>query len=687
MRVPPRPRRLDDDVRRSPLKAGGATALCLAAAALAGVFAPAPRATAATTTGTPGFSELINSLTHTTDPATGTYSARQMSVEVALAPRNQAGLDRELNAVYTKGSGQYHQFLGKGEFDQRYAPPATTTNAVTSYLTDRGLSVSPTDSPFLLRATGSSAQIASAFRTSLTDYKDSRGIRYFANSKPVYLPTSISSAVTGVIGLSNTVRMHSLAAHPTTQATKHAGAASSSCETGYATTKQLFANASSGTSFKHGYGDGPGCTGLTPSQTNSLYGAPKAGSTTKGAGTTAAVFELSAYQKSDTDTWARRFYGSSYSPDISDVNVDGGPLSTSSCPTLDICTSGYSGDVEVDADIEQEMAVAPDAHLDVYNAPNDNTGQTSLDEYTAIANDDTADTVSSSWGVCENDAGQSYSQSENTVFKQMALQGQSVFVASGDTGAFDCIRGDNSDAPGVDDPASQPYVTSVGGTSMETDNPGTNPNPGPPGAGVESVWNVDNLCSNAAASAGNDDEGGYYWCANSGASGGGSSQFWGAPSWQRGQGVDSSSTKYGTSSCSLASGSSTPCRQVPDVSANGDEYTPYTEYCTGSSTTLNSYCGQLSGGGWFGIGGTSLAAPLWGALIADRDGYKGGRSGNVGSLIYPNPSKYLNDIATPAKSTEKGVIPATGNGLFPATPGYDESTGLGSPKFAAIITG
>ncbi len=80
-------------------------------------------------------------------------------------------------------------------------------------------------------------------------------------------------------------------------------------------------------------------------------------------------------------------------------------------------------------------------------------------------------------------------------------------------------------------------------------------------------------------------------------------------------------TTYGPANCALASSTASPCRQVPDVSANADEFTPYAEYCTGSDIT--SYCGiTLNGGGWFGIGGTSLAAPLWGALIADRDSYQ-----------------------------------------------------------------
>jgi tripeptidyl-peptidase I len=99
-------------------------------------------------------------------------------------------------------------------------------------------------------------------------------------------------------------------------------------------------------------------------------------------------------------------------------------------------------------------------------------------------------------------------------------------------------------------------------------------------------------------------------------------------------------------------------------------------------------CAELSGGGgWFGIGGTSLSAPLWGALIADRDSYQGARSGNIGSLLYGDPGEFLTDIAAPGASTESGYTPATTNGYFPTTAGYDEATGLGEPNFTAIIEG
>ena len=116
-------------------------------------------------------------------------------------------------------------------------------------------------------------------------------------------------------------------------------------------------------------------------------------------------------------------------------------------------------------------------NLIVYNAPNDFTGQTELDEYTAIAKADQAAVVSSSWAVCENDVSAGYVQAENVVFEQMASQGQSMFGAEGDTGAFSCIRSDGTTIVNVLDPPSQPWVTSVGGTSLESFNPGTNPHP------------------------------------------------------------------------------------------------------------------------------------------------------------------------------------------------------------------
>lgn len=676
-----------------PLRLGGAVLLGLATIALTGSLTSANAATAASPPAASSLSTLRNSLPATTDPQTGSYSAPSMTVEVALAPQNQAGLNSALQAIYTEGSSQYHQFLSAGQFDAQYTPSAAERASVASYLAGAGLTVASTSSPFLLSVTGSSTKITAAFHTSLSNYVDPRGIRYFQNSRTLQVPTSIVSDIQGVVGLTNTVREHSGVVKPLAGkgAASSSAAASASCETPYVTVKQLFTFVNKGTNFPVGYGGGPDCVGLTPSQTNSMYDAPAASPATQGSHVNAAVFELSAYLASDVNTWASTFYGPSYSAKLSNVNVDGGPLNPI-CPAGDSCPpafESYAGDIEVVADIENTLAVAKDSHVIVYNAPNDETGQTELDEYTAIANQDRADTVSSSWGVCENDVTAGYVQAENTIFEQMAFQGQSVFSSSGDTGAFGCIRSDGTTIVDQGDPSSQPWVTSVGGTSFESDNPGTNPNPGPPATGAETVWNVHNLCSDAPAAPSNDKQGGFFWCAETGASGGGSSQYWGRPFYQVGPGVNNQYVTYGngTTNCSLAA-TGTPCRQVPDISADADPYTGYAEYCTGSAATVNSVCATIgSGGGWFGIGGTSLSSPLWAAVTADRDSYRGHRTGNINPLLYfwqlTNPSKYFTDI------TGQGPLQraATNNGLFPTTPGYDEATGIGTPKFAGIITG
>lgn len=627
---------------------------------------------------------IPGSFARTTDVDTGEFTSPNMTIEIVLAPSNAAELSQQLRAAYDPQSPGYHQWLARGQFDAQFAPSSSEVAAVTGYLRSRGLAVRQTSYPFLLQASGPSATVEAALDTSIHTFVNRQGVRYFSNTSALRLPANLVAGVLGVVGASNTVRLHTQYIRRRHWSQHRHDQSTPSCEAPYPTAAQLYAAVNQGIGFPVGYGGSPGCNGLTPSQTNSIYGAPRAGWVTKGNGVNLAVFELSAYQHSDIDTWAQYFYGSNYSPPLVDVTVDGGPLNPI-CPAGDQCPAqynGYSGDVEVDADIEMQLAVAPAAgHLYVYNAPNDFTGQTSLDEYARIAEDDVADVVSSSWGICENDAGAGYAQAENLVFEQMALQGQSVFDAAGDTGAFDCIRSDGTTIANVDDPASQPWVTSVGGTSLESFNPGSDSMPRYPHH-RETVWNVDNLCNTSASEGG---QTGLTWCALTGAGGGGSSQFWGRPFYQFGPGVNNPYTTYGNGStnCSLAA-DGTPCREVPDISANADEYTGYAEYCTGNASTPYSVCATYptSPAGWFGIGGTSLATPLWSAIIADRDGVWHNRIGNANPLLYAlfrlDRHAYFHDITGSGQTTNN-------NGLFPTTHGYDMATGIGTPKMSSLI--
>jgi subtilase family serine protease len=593
-------------------------------------------------------------------------STAQMSVELVLQPNNATQLNALLAALYDPQSPQFHQWLPTGAFNARFAPSAAQVAQVTAFLQQAGLTVTRSSTPFLLLATGTTAQIEKAFHTQISNYQAADGQTFFQNSTAVQVPASLSGLILGVVGLSNTVRLH----------------------THYLTTRQ--AAQQTGRAVPH-YGAGPGGSGLTPSQITSLYNAKNVHQQWErgnGQGVTLAVFELSGYTPADITTYEQQFFGSSKQVPLVDINVDGGPI-TPKCPKGDQCNppGDYSGDIEVEADIEMQIAVTPRVdRILVYNAPNDQQGITVLDEYFKIANDNLADAISSSWGICEQDAGYASAKAESLAFAQMATQGQSMFAAAGDTGAYDCLRDTGSpslNALAVDDPASQPYVTAVGGTSFGSFDPGSNQHPSYP-RGFETVWNPLNLCSATALNA----------CGQFGAGGGGVSIFWPAPSYQQGPGVVSSYSQ-GLSYCSPSQTKGSIanwqqqqyCREVPDVSANADEFTPYAEYCTGNPKT-NSTCASFSGGltppGWFGIGGTSLASPLWSGVIALWDSAHNQRFGNAADGLYElfnssnAYSRSFHDI-TGVNQTENN------NGYYPTTPYYDMTTGLGTPDIGGIV--
>ena len=261
-----------------------------------------------------------------------------------------------------------------------------------------------------------------------------------------------------------------------------------------------------------------------------------------GSGAAVALYELEPFSSSDIAS-----YQSCYGTDatVTTSTVDGG-------------AGTGAGSGEAALDIEDVIGLAPQAKIHVYEGPNTNQG--ALDTYEQIVSNDTEKVISTSWGLCEKEEGNTAAASENTLFEEAATQGQSVFAAAGDSGADDCADGGS---PAVDDPASQPYVTGVGGTSL-TLSPRS-----------EVVWN--------------DGPGG-------GAGGGGVSRRWSQPSYQEGSALSQSSI--------TCAGGSTTCREVPDVSADADEDTGYVVDYDGS---------------WTAIGGTSAAAPLWAALAALAD--------------------------------------------------------------------
>jgi len=97
-----------------------------------GLLAPtAASAAVGTATSSPkGMSQIRDSYLQTSAAKTGAVAAKQMSVEVVLQPGNDAGLNSLLDALYTRGSAEYGDWLAAGQFEFRFAPSRATVHRV-----------------------------------------------------------------------------------------------------------------------------------------------------------------------------------------------------------------------------------------------------------------------------------------------------------------------------------------------------------------------------------------------------------------------------------------------------------------------------------------------------------------------------------------------------------------------------
>lgn len=429
-----------------------------------------------------------------------------VSLTLVLPLRNREALEAFVERIYDPSAELYGKYLTSEEFIRDFAPTQDDYNHVAGFAITSGLPVVQTHSNrMLLNILASKELVEKVFNLNLHQYQKSDGKIFYAPNNDPEVPNVIASMIEGVVGLDN----HSV------------------WGTYHRKNKKEVVNGSD----KHPSGPSGG---YSPKDILTAYNLTNMSA--KGSGQVIALFELGGYQASDIEEYARYF--GLPSPKLTNVLVDGGS------------SSGINP--EVTLDIELALALAPESEIYVYEGPNSNQGV--LNTYNRIATDNIAKQVSTSWGLGENLVNPQYLKAENAIFLQMAAQGQTIYAAAGDSGAYD-------DYPNrtlaVDDPASQPYVVGVGGTKLTVD----------PASGAyakETVWN----------------EG-----LGQGAGGGGVSQVWPIPAWQK----------------HVSSAFSKTHRNVPDVALNADPATGYSIYYDGKWTTF---------------GGTSCAAPLWAAFTA-----------------------------------------------------------------------
>jgi len=525
----------------------------------------------------------------------------RLTVDVVLRPRDPGALDAFVRSVSTPGSPQYRHYLAAGQFAATFGPMPATVEATRRWLASTGLEVGPTTQDGLLTPlSGTTSQMESVFAVPLVRARLRSGrLTRLATRDPV-VPASLSASLSGVVGLSDL-------SQPTPSIVKHAPL-----------TRQAPGSAAV---FSHGQVGPQPCAAVasapnvwTADKLASTYGLTSLyGQGRTGAGQTVGIYELEPYSPSDIQAY-QACYGLHVA--VQNISVNGGS------------SSAQSGEAALD--IEVVAGLAPGASISVYTGPNDNaTGP--IDTLHRMVNDDTAKVLSISWGQCETMLSPSELLAERAIYAQAAAQGQSVLAASGDSGSSDCYSAANNPTAtqlAVDDPAAQPDVTGVGGTSLRL---------AAPGAPSESVWN-----------------------SNGGAGGGGNSILTVAPSYQMVAAARSVDTSR---ACGVSLNQQ--CRQLPDVSASADP---------------NFGDPVFFSGFWIAIGGTSVAAPLWSATVAVTNQGCALSAGRLNDALYSSGSgASLNDVTTPGNNNIVGGSP------YPVRAGYDLATGWGSPRAGALL--
>ena len=400
------------------------------------------------------------------------------------------------------------------------------------------------------------------------------------------MPTTIAKYVTSVVGLDTTVRLRpsGVVRAPKSARGTHPSASAPKAFTHPAGSPTPCADA---TTTAEEFG------GLTDDQIANAYGVfGLYGAGDTGSGQHIAVYELEPFSMSDLQTFDTCYFGATQATAMLG-RVAPSRTSTVASRPAPAAASRFSTS-------RTSRRFAPGANIDVYQAPNNTFGsarRVRADRQRRRRPDRDHELGTVRAGACSKGS-PGVQQAENLIFQQAAAQGQTIFSASGDEGSNDCNAFETSTPVdpvlSVDDPSSQPYVVAAGGTTI---NDATQP-------ANEQVWND-----------------GAVW----GAGGGGISESWPMPAWQAAPQVPGGAASTSNSDAVTRGrelrqpGNQLLSRrqhrradreraavELPDVSADADEF-------TGGITVFSA----AAVGGWNTFGGTSSAAPMWAAMLAD----------------------------------------------------------------------
>jgi kumamolisin len=520
-----------------------------------------------------------------------------LTVAVELALSDPSGLSALLAAEYAPGGPSYRAFETPAALTAQFGPSVANVAQARAYFEGFGLSVTAAPHGLILLVQGPSSKVGAAFGTSFEQYRDASGRVFVSHPTAARLPAGIPWE--GALGLGNVTPIAPAAARASAEDALSGPAAACA----------------------------PALVGLSPCDVETAYAAaPLIANGTDGSGEKIGIVDAYAGAEPQSEL------ESDFASFATDYGLSQGgvqylyPVPTGQNLNASNVNTGWG--FEEALDLEWARAAAPGATIDMTFSPDAGAGLYAAVD--ALVGSAAVRVISLSWGEPDTGVLNAFSQPcfsscnastdgsyalLSPVLEFAAAEGISVFAASGDCGAADGTSGLSTHFP-----ASDPYVTGVGGTALTV---------GTGGAWLgETGWN--GTASGASAPG----------CVNQGGSGGGFSPF-PRPWWQVG----------------LASNPT--ARGVPDVALD-------------ASTSV----AVIAGGQLTGAEGTSVATPIWAGFTAVADQRAGGPLG------FLNPSLYR--IAASANYSRDFHDITVGSNGYAAGVGWDPVTGLGSPILDAL---
>ena len=581
-----------------------------------------------------------------------------VGIHVYLGWRHAASATALAKAVSDPSSARYGRYLSPARFRARFAPSKADVAAVVRWLKSQGFTIAGIPANRLyVAATGTVAQAETAFRVQLNEYSV-QGLTLRAPATAVSIPASLAGVVTAVVGLDQGGQL----THPLSSkiiAPPPAGFRN-------AQPWSLFWNQALAATLPKAYGRTQpyAVRGYTPAQLRGAYGVAKAIKRgNDGSGVTVAiidayaaptiVYDVNRYSKDNgVPTFTRGQFTQVWAPGLVAEPAQGDEQDWYGEETLDV---------------EAVHSMAPGARIVFVAALT--SSDTDMDAaLNWVVDRRAARIVSNSYGDLGEDVPADLVKAESAIFVQAAVEGIGLYFSSGDDGDEIADLGDRS----VDWPASSPWITDVGGTSLGV-NAGN-------GYAFETGWGTtksvltDNVWTPTPP-------GDFIY-----GGGGGTSKLFVEPWYQFGI-VPKAISHYF---------SAIPGRAVPDVAMDGD---PTTGMLVGETQTFSDGVYYDT----YRIGGTSLSCPLFAGVMALADQRAGHAHGFANPALYAalrkgayrdvvDPPSILaavrSDFANGENATD-GLIYSlrtfNQTGTLHTLPGYDDVTGVGSPNGEAFL--